>query len=630
MIEHYCSITLLSKKLAVSQPDIPPVESGIESFSNVEMQSTQMDASVKGQLTQPTDVQAAHNYFQGGGTEMQTGLPDLSLDSGLPSDFQNSIDLGTNQSLFGDATNLGMPANGGEFATANMAGGHESALLQGLSPTGLEGGGLMPGLEQGVIAGMPPGSEPISPMIQMILKMPGLTGTVASFFEAIMSFLFPSDGGFFALLDPTMWAQTAQQAFGSLVTAISDSIPLSVSFIQSSSPFFSSLMNTGLLHNGLFESLGKTISSIQPPQISISGSELQPFDLNANNMFVNGHVSPGKPLFESGAFDAGGASANPVQVSGHGDLLAFDNGNSFGATMGGYTPNTGVDPHSITTQTASPSQTPQAELPKENLDGSQMDSTGAEPQRGEILDRASNSSLDSNSNIEIAENNISVKPGSYTVQSGDSLWNIAKEHFGSGNKWTDIYDLNSEVIGDNPNLIFSGSELQLPSVENIAQAHDYIVKPGDNLWNIAKDNLGSGAKWPHLYQHNADIIGSDPNLIHPGQHLAVSGNNPGSVQVAHHSAPQVHHSPKPVHHAKTSHGPAQPKPNHQQPDTSDTTGNTETLANQPQSDTAGDTILKEARNSASAAKDQLEKTKTANAFEQSPMGLKAVAKRLEI
>ena len=46
-----------------------------------------------------------------------------------------------------------------------------------------------------------------------------------------------------------------------------------------------------------------------------------------------------------------------------------------------------------------------------------------------------------------------------TVESGDFLIKIAEKH---GVDWKQLYELNKDVIGDNPNLIKPGMELKLP------------------------------------------------------------------------------------------------------------------------------------------------------------------------
>ena len=50
----------------------------------------------------------------------------------------------------------------------------------------------------------------------------------------------------------------------------------------------------------------------------------------------------------------------------------------------------------------------------------------------------------------------------YTVKSGDCLWNIAKKYLGDGSRYSEIYDLNRDKI-QNPNLIYPGQVLTLPS-----------------------------------------------------------------------------------------------------------------------------------------------------------------------
>ena len=56
----------------------------------------------------------------------------------------------------------------------------------------------------------------------------------------------------------------------------------------------------------------------------------------------------------------------------------------------------------------------------------------------------------------------SVQPKTYTVKSGDCLWNIAKQFYGSDSDYTKIYNANKETIGGNPNLIYPGQVLTLP------------------------------------------------------------------------------------------------------------------------------------------------------------------------
>ncbi len=52
------------------------------------------------------------------------------------------------------------------------------------------------------------------------------------------------------------------------------------------------------------------------------------------------------------------------------------------------------------------------------------------------------------------------------------------------------------------------------------------VHRGDSLWLIASRGLGGhpsdaqiAAEWPRWYDANRDVIGANPNLIQPGQHL---------------------------------------------------------------------------------------------------------------
>ncbi|HSD65512.1 MAG TPA: LysM peptidoglycan-binding domain-containing protein [Vicinamibacteria bacterium] len=53
--------------------------------------------------------------------------------------------------------------------------------------------------------------------------------------------------------------------------------------------------------------------------------------------------------------------------------------------------------------------------------------------------------------------------GYWTVKPGDSLSKIAKDVYDDGSKYTKIYEANKATIGDNPNLIKPGQKLALPN-----------------------------------------------------------------------------------------------------------------------------------------------------------------------
>ena len=49
-----------------------------------------------------------------------------------------------------------------------------------------------------------------------------------------------------------------------------------------------------------------------------------------------------------------------------------------------------------------------------------------------------------------------------TVKTGDSLSAIAARELGDASRWREIYNLNKDVVGGNPNLIIPGQLLKLP------------------------------------------------------------------------------------------------------------------------------------------------------------------------
>jgi nucleoid-associated protein YgaU len=63
--------------------------------------------------------------------------------------------------------------------------------------------------------------------------------------------------------------------------------------------------------------------------------------------------------------------------------------------------------------------------------------------------------------------------------------------------------------------------------------HTVVVAPGDTLWSIAAEELPAGAsaqristRWHLLYAANRAVIGPDPDVIRPGQHLDLFRERP--------------------------------------------------------------------------------------------------------
>ena len=55
--------------------------------------------------------------------------------------------------------------------------------------------------------------------------------------------------------------------------------------------------------------------------------------------------------------------------------------------------------------------------------------------------------------------------GDYTIKPGDSLSQIAQNLYEDKNKWSVIYNSNSDVIGDQPGMIFAGTVLHITCID---------------------------------------------------------------------------------------------------------------------------------------------------------------------
>lgn len=99
----------------------------------------------------------------------------------------------------------------------------------------------------------------------------------------------------------------------------------------------------------------------------------------------------------------------------------------------------------------------------------------------------------------------------YVVKKGDTLSGIAKEYNTTYQKLA----LDNNI--ENPNLIYPGQIIKIYESGTINPT-TYIVKKGDTLSSIAKKY---NTTWQAIYNNNKSVIGSNPDIIRPGQVLII-------------------------------------------------------------------------------------------------------------
>jgi nucleoid-associated protein YgaU len=102
-----------------------------------------------------------------------------------------------------------------------------------------------------------------------------------------------------------------------------------------------------------------------------------------------------------------------------------------------------------------------------------------------------------------------LTPQQYTVQSGDTLRSIAQQFYGDSTLWTLIQAANP---GIDPNNLQIGQQLQIPF------GQQYTVQSGDTLNNIAQRFYNNSSWWTLIQAANPGI---DPNNLQIGQLLQI-------------------------------------------------------------------------------------------------------------
>ena len=135
----------------------------------------------------------------------------------------------------------------------------------------------------------------------------------------------------------------------------------------------------------------------------------------------------------------------------------------------------------------------------------------------------------------------------YTVRRGDSPWRIAERQLGAGERWRELRHDNGHSLTAHE-IIYAGQVIlvpaQTPAAAPVPPAgaaaageEQYVVRPGDSLWEIAEDELGDGEKHQTIWTANRGRVMDDgvrfrnPDLIRPGWKLTVPGH-PAAAAVA--------------------------------------------------------------------------------------------------
>ena len=128
----------------------------------------------------------------------------------------------------------------------------------------------------------------------------------------------------------------------------------------------------------------------------------------------------------------------------------------------------------------------------------------------------------------------------YTVRAGQTLTSIASDLYGDPRAWRLIQTANpklnparlrvgTRIVVPDPTAVHPHPDVTvIPAAETViddgaavstSSGQRYIVKPGDSLYRIAKQLLGSGREADALFQLNRDVIGSSPSRLRQGMVL---------------------------------------------------------------------------------------------------------------
>ena len=138
--------------------------------------------------------------------------------------------------------------------------------------------------------------------------------------------------------------------------------------------------------------------------------------------------------------------------------------------------------------------------------------------------------------------------GNYVVQPNDSYWTISNKLYGTGAYFKALAEHNLQHVPDS-NKLEVGEAILAPDRQKLEEAYrdlcpnpkhrralqkrasspstsygrtgasTYVVEEGDNLFDIARFELGEASRWAEIYELNRDQLGEDHDYLRPGTKL---------------------------------------------------------------------------------------------------------------
>ncbi len=434
----------------------------------------------------------------------------------------------------------------------------------------------LPAVDHSSAMAMKAASDAISPMLQIIMRLPGHVGIFSSFLECLKNLFMPHD--LLANFNPGTLASHIDLGHSAGLTQLGHSLPslahphaVDLSILPSSAHAFQATshaffgnVSSAHLHINAFDSWKQSMNvsagvDINNPQfegvtgadahqasnISGQGDSLAGPGISAQAIIPK--LSPEQTIFNSKFFESAGninAGANNL-LAANNTTSSITSSASSTAASSLTSSSTHISPSANSINAAIPKVTEHVTAQNSNgLSGMQAKALSLKDvlNKGNIAGHDIAKHVANNPFAKLAANTklafqtaqmdtTAITNNAYHVKSGDTLWQTTHQ----ASHQTLSHTESTNCISS-PNTTHANGSL----------ANHYTVKSGDNLWKISKNLLGSGDKWTQLYKINTGIVGANPGMIFPGEKLHLSGFDANVVQPQHH----VQHIEQLAHHTQ--------------------------------------------------------------------------------